>query len=167
MPYEYLHGVDEAIKNLEEFPVKVEQNVTRGAMRAAAMVVYRYAYPLVPEGTGIRHKGASASLRDTLRVTTGVRDGNQVFASVKIGDRRKGVFYAAMVLGGTRSHAIRVRHAVDLVLFTGIFRKSVQHPGARAQPFMDRAIDATRDAAPEAAFDYAGERIRRIIADQP
>lgn len=168
MPYEYLHGVDEVIRNLEQFPVKVEQNVTRGAMRAAAKVVYDAAHPLVPVGRGIRHKGASASLADTLRVTTGVRNGNQVFASVRVGDPRKGVFYGGMVMRGTRPHEIRVRHAVDLVLgVSGIFRKVVQHPGARAQPFMDQAIDATRDAAPAAAFDYAGERIRKIIAEQP
>jgi len=167
MGYEYLHGMDEVLRNLEEFPVKVEQNVTRGAMRAAAKVVYDAARPLVPIGTGIRHKGASASLADTLRIATGVRNGNEAFASVRVGDPRKGVFYSGMVMRGTRPHQIRVRHAVDLALgVSGIFRKTVQHPGARAQPFMDQALGAVRDAAPAAAFDYAGERIRKIIDEQ-
>lgn len=163
--YEHVQGVDEVIKRLLEFPVKFEQNVVRGGLRAMAMVVQTSARPLVPVGRGVTHPGASASLAETLRVST-YRVGKQIVASVKVGNRRKGVFYAGMVLGGTRPHEIRVRHAVDLAFGRGIFRKSVQHPGARANPFIERAFNASKDRAVQVGFDYVTERTKKLIAEQ-
>src|SRR5882672_3366005 len=165
MNYEHVQGVDEVIKRLLEFPVKFEQNIVRGGLRAMAVVVQIFARPLVPVGRGVIHPGASASLADTLRVST-YRVGRQLIASVKVGNRRKGVFYAHMVLGGTKPHLIRARNQGVLRLSGGVFVKQVQHPGARAQPFLDTAFNASRDAAVRAGFDYVTERTKKLIVDQ-
>jgi len=163
--YEHVQGVDEVVKCLLEFPVKFEQNIVRGGLRAMAVVVQTFARPLVPVGSGVQHPGASASLVDTLRVSTR-RVGREVIASVKIGDLRKGVFYSRMVLGGTRPHLIRARNQGALRLAGGLIVKSVQHPGARANPFLDMAFNASRDRAVQAGFDYVTERTKKLIAEQ-
>lgn len=162
--YEHVQGVDEVIKNLLEFPVKFEQNIVRGGLRAMAVVVQTSARPLVPVGRGVTHPGASASLAGTLRVST-YKVGKQMVASVKIGNRRKGVFYAHMVLGGTRPHLIRARNG-GMLAFWGIFTAQVRHPGARANPFLDVAFNASRDRAVRAGFDYVTERTKKLIAEQ-
>jgi len=171
MIFEHVQGVDEVIRKLREFPVKFEQNIVRGGLRAMAVVVKNAAQPLVPVGRGVLHPGASASLADTLRVSSygvGRRDraGRTLIASVKVGDRRKGVFYAAMVMGGTRPHLIRARYQGFLRLTGGLFVKSVQHPGARANPFIETAFNASRDAAVRAGFDYVTERTKKLIEEQ-
>jgi hypothetical protein len=165
MTYEHIHGVDEVIRRLREFPVKFEQNIVRGGLRAMAVVVQTFARPLVPVGRGVIHPGASASLADTLRVST-YRVGQQMVASVKVGNIRKGVFYAHMVLGGTRPHLIRARGQGMLRLSGGTFVKQVQHPGARPNPFLDVAFNASRDAAVRAGFDYVTDRTKKLIQDQ-
>jgi len=162
--YEHVQGVDQVIKNLLEFPVKFEQNIVRGGLRAMAVVVETFARPLVPVGHGVIHPGASASLAGTLRVSTG-KTGNQVIARVRVGNRRQGVFYAHMVLGGTKPHRIAARNA-GWLSFGGIFRKYVDHPGARAQPFLDTAFNASKDAAVRAGFDYVTERTKKLIVEQ-
>ena len=171
MIFEHVQGVDEVVKRLLEFPVKFEQNIVRGGLRAMAVVVKNAARPLVPVGHGVLHPGASASLADTLRVSSygvGLRDraGRTLFASVKVGDRRKGVFYAAMVLSGTKPHLIRARNQGFLRFTGGFFTKMVEHPGARAQPFLDTAFNASKDAAVRAGFDYVTERTKKLIEEQ-
>ncbi len=163
--YEHVQGVDEVIKQLLEFPVKFEKNIVRGGLRAMAAVVVQVARPMVPVGRGVRHPGASASLAETLRVSTGIK-GNQVVASVKIGDLRKGVFYARMVLGGTKAHLIMARNQGALRLTGGVIRKEVEHPGARANPFLDAAFNASREQAVRTGFDYVTERTKKLIVEQ-
>jgi len=164
MSYEYVHGVEEELKKLLDFPVQVEKKIVRGAVRAAAQVVRKAAMLRAPVGAGISHKGASASLRDTIRVSTGIR-GKIVKAAVRVGDRKKGVFYAHMVIGGTKPHIIKAR-VHGALGFGGIVRQVVQHPGARAQPFLAEADAASRDEALRSAFDYADQHLRAIIVAQ-
>jgi HK97 gp10 family phage protein len=156
MTYEYVHGVETELKKLAEFPVKVEKNVTRGAVRAAARVVQQAIAPRVPRKSG--------DLAATLRVSTRLK-GKVVSGAVKIGNRRKGVFYAGFVMSGTKPHQIKAKVGGALG-FGGLVRQVVQHPGAKAQPFMNEADAVSRDAAIRAAFEYADGRVRKIIADQ-
>ncbi len=153
---EYLYGVETEIQKLKDFPAKVEANVLRGAVRAAAVVVKTAADPLVPRRTG--------ALASTLRVTTSVRKG-VALAAVKVGNPKKGVFYAGMVLGGTKPHEIAARTG-GVLSFLGIARRSVRHPGAKAQPFLDQANAQAGQKAIDAAFEYADDRTKRLLADQ-
>lgn len=165
MSYEYVHGVETELKKLAEFPVKVERLVTRGAVRAAAQVVKQAVVPRVPVGSGKnKWKSSPLHLRDTVRVSSGVR-GKIVKAAVRIGNRKKGVFYEGMVLRGTKPHVIKAPVGGALG-FGGIVRQVVQHPGAKPNDFMGAANVASRDAAIKAAFAYADARVRQIIAEQ-
>jgi hypothetical protein len=75
------------------------------------------------------------------------------------------VFYAHMVMGGTKPHIIKAR-AHGALGFGGIVRQVVQHPGAKAQDFLAQANAYARDAALDAAFTYAEQHLRAIIAEQ-
>ena len=156
MPYEYLHGVETEIAKLKDFPVKVEANVIRGAVRAAAAFMGKVVAPLIPRRTG--------ALAATLRVSTRVTKGAAV-AKLKVGNAKKGVFYAGMVMGGTKPHLIQSKTGGGLS-FGGLVRRTVRHPGAKAQPFMNEGDAAGRDGALKAAFDYADDRTRQLIASQ-
>ncbi len=154
--YEFVYGVENELKKLEQLPVKVEVSVVRGALRAAGKKVEQVIQPRIPRVTG--------ELASTLRVSTRKR-GRTITAAVKIGNRRKGVFYTHMVLGGTKPHLISVRGGGALA-FGGMLTRRVLHPGARANDFMREADAIARDPAIQAAFKYADDRLRRLIAAQ-
>ena len=162
--YKYVHGVDEVTKNLIEFPVKFEARAVRKGLRVMANVVKAAIRPLVPVGHGIAHKDASSDLVGTLRVSTAKR-GKTLHATVKIGDRRKGVFYAHMVLGGTKPHVIKARPGGALSLLGGIIVKRVQHPGAKANDFMQRGQLASRDSAFRAGFEVVAAEVKKMEAE--
>jgi HK97 gp10 family phage protein len=134
--YKYVHGAQEVQAELLAYPAKVEQRVVRNSLAAGARVVRDTAKQEVPKRSG--------RLAKTIRVKTRARDG-QVTAGVRVGDLKQGVFYAHMVLGGTQPHAIPIRRAKALAVGQGVSgsqvvpRRSVQHPGAKADDFMGRA----------------------------
>ena len=163
MTYRYLAGVEETTKALLEFPLKFEMRATRKALRAAGNVMKAAIKPLVPVGKGIAHKDASSDLVGTLRVSTAKR-GKTLHATVKIGDRRKGVFYAHMVLGGTKPHVIKAKPGGALNLL-GVIRKRVQHPGSKPNDLMERGNIAAREASLKAAFDVATGEVKKMEAE--
>ena len=112
---------------------------------------------------GVALRLQNFALADTLRVSTRIRKG-EATASVKIGNPKKGVFYAGMVMGGTRPHLIKGR--VGPLVFLGLVRADARHPGAKANPFMNKGDDAARDQALAAAFAYADERTLQLVKDQ-
>lgn len=158
MTYKYVHGAEEVGKTLLEFPIKFELRATRKALRAAGKVMVDAIRPLVPVGSGTQHKGASSDLVGTLRVST-LKRGNTLHGTVKIGNLRKGVFYAHMVLGGTKPHVIRSPAGLS---FGGLIVKQVQHPGAKANDFMAQGNLAAREAALAAAFDVVAGEVKKM-----
>jgi hypothetical protein len=163
MAYKYVAGVEETTKRLLEFPVEFEARAVRKALRAAGNLMKAAIKPLVPVGKRAIHLDASSDLVGTLRVTTAKR-GKVLHATVKIGDIRKGVFYAHMVLGGTKPHVIRSKPGGALNLL-GVIRKQVQHPGAKANDFMAAGNAAAREAALQAAFDVATDEVKKMEAE--
>jgi hypothetical protein len=64
------------------------------------------------------------------------------------------VEYAQMVHDGTRPHVIRPRNAQVLRFRVGgqvVFARVVNHPGTRAQPFLDRAL---REVAASRGYSF-------------
>lgn len=182
--YQYVRGVDAVEKNLLEFPVKIEQKVVRGGLREMGKAMMKAIAPLVPVGRGIAHKDATSDLRGTLRVTT-KKKGKTITASVRIGDRKKGVFYAHMVMGGTKPHLIKAtgrpkrrtrRGERDISLGTvnkwiargvlavgdRILGTTVHHPGARGNDFMARGFAAGHEEALKAGFAYYDAQVKKI-----
>ena len=156
MTYKYVHGVETELRKLQEFPVQVEAKVTRGAVRAAA----KFMQGLILGVTPIK----SGKLASTVRVSSR-KEGKTVKASAKVGNRAKGIYWGGFVIGGTLPHVIKPR-VKSVLNIGGVLRRVVQHPGAKAQPFVEQADRAGRDRAIKVAFAYADNRLRRLLAEQ-
>jgi len=158
MKYEFVSGLADELHKLAQIPVEVEMRISRGAVREAAKVMRGAAMSFAPIGKGTsKWRPAPFHLRETIRVSTGVR-GKIIKAAVRVGNRKKGVFYAGMVMIGTPAHIIKAP-ARGALGFGGIVRQVVQHPGAKAQPFMEQADQFARSAALDAAFNYADVKL--------
>ena len=150
---------------LDQLPAKIEANIMRGALRAGAKVMLDEAKRLAPvsEPSAENQRlygGRVGLLRDSIRIKTKLKRG-QVTASVVAGGKTKDggqPFYARFVEYGTAAHVIMAGPGKYLPLGNG-YLKSVQHPGARPQPFMRPALDMGTGAAVAAAADYIRQRL--------
>ena len=137
---------------LDELPARIEGNVVRGGLRAAAKVVEMEAKRLCPVGK-------TGDLRDSIRVTLRSKHGH-ISATVKAGNAK--AFYAHMVEFGTARHWIKPKNRKSLFV-AGLLREAVDHPGAKKEPFMRPAIDGKADEAIDAMAAYLRDRIPKEI----
>ena len=144
-------GLAELQKLLDELPAKIEKNIVRGALRAAAKVVSEEAKSLCPVGSG--------ALRDSIHISVRYRNG-KVQANISAGN--KTAFYAHMVEFGTARHLIKPKNRKSLFL-AGVFKELVDHPGAKKQPFMRPAIDGKANAAVSTFADNVRNRLSKEI----
>ena len=149
----HIKGLAELQRALDTLPAKVEANIMRGAMRAGANVIKDEAKMQAPRDSGL--------LASSIRTAVSLRRGT-VTASVKAGGRgKKGqgtAWYAHMVEMGTKAHVIAAPPGSSLSFGGGMVR-SVQHPGAKARPFLRPAMDTKAQAAVEAVREYIRQRL--------
>lgn len=151
--YRHVRGLRDLARFLDQFPAKVERTILRSALRAGAKVI-------------LAHARASASsvsgrLRASMRVSTGTR-GGQVSARVVAGGAD--AFYARFVEYGTKPHTITAANRGALSI-GGLFFQSVDHPGARARPFMRPAMDTQAQPALVATGEYIKARLTKAGLD--
>ena len=142
----HIKGGAELNKFLQQLPVKIEQSVLRGALRAGANVVMAEAKANVPVESG--------QLRDGLKVSTSSRRG-RVTAKVKATGKHAHI--APWLEYGTAAHKITAKGKG--MFFGGLFVKGVQHPGSRPKPFMRPALDGRAQEAVSAAARYMKQRL--------
>lgn len=143
-----IDGLADLQAALQTLPVKIEKNVLRGALNAAGQVIRREAMVRVPIKSG--------ALRKSIRVATRSK-GGVVSATIRAGDAK--AFYAHMVEFGTAAHKITAKKGGLLAIGVA----SVQHPGARARPFMRPALDGQARASVETMAGYMRDRIPREL----
>lgn len=148
MDLKNIKGGKELFDLMQTLPIKLEKNILRGAMRAGAKVVLAEAKNNVPIKSG--------ELRNSLRISTNSKKG-RVTASVKAGNKR--VWYSRLVEFGTAAHTISGKNGA--LSFGGFFAKSVEHPGARAKPFLRPALDARSNEAIKTIGDYINKRLTK------
>lgn len=161
----HVKGLAALQKALDELPAKLEVNIMRAAMAAGARVISKQAKqicPIEPTGTANDYKRGlgwtPGALQKSIRVSSRLK-GNQVIATVKAGNKQ--AYYAHMVEFGTAAHWIKPKNKKALV-FGGVVREKIYHPGSRKNPFMRIAMDAEAQRALEAV----GERIRTRLAKE-
>jgi len=127
---------------LQQLPVKVERNILRAMLRAGANEFKKAAKEGVPVDDG---------------VTTGSKGGT-VYARLKAGGAKAP--HWRWVEFGTAAHKIKAKpqHALS---FGGTTVREVDHPGARAKPFMRPAFDSASSAAIAAAGAKGRERLTK------
>lgn len=107
--------------------------------------------------------------RNTPQKTGQLRRGNQseVVASGDYGRVFNQVPYANYVHGGTRPHVIRPRSPGGVLAFKiggqMVFTKRVNHPGTKANPFYDRAIEQS-EGERMALLQRTGDQIVATVA---
>ncbi len=157
----HIKGLEGLQALLDELPARIEKNVVRGGLRAAAKVVEAEAKRLCPVGEGDLPKGrTSGALRDSIHVSMRTRRGR---VQATIGAGGGNAWYAGMVEHGTARHWIKPKNRKSLFL-AGLERQVVLHPGATKKPFMRPAIDAKAQEAIETFSAYLKNRLARIEA---
>lgn len=93
-----------------------------------------------------------------------VRDRSATKVAVDVGFVRKQSFIARFLEFGTRPHIIKVRPrkrgAKKALYFNGVWRRQVNHPGAKKKPFIRPGFEA---AAGEAT-DAIGRETKRVLS---
>lgn len=144
--FKNIKGGKELQAFLSSLPAKVEKNIMRSALRAGANVIRAEARTQVPVDSG--------ALRKSLQVTTGGKRG-QVIAKV-----RSKLPYAHLVEFGTAAHVIQHK-AKEALAFGGTVVPTVQHPGAKAKPYLRPALDTKAGAAVVAVGDQVKKRLTK------
>lgn len=151
-------GLKELNKFLQQLPAKVETNIMRGALRAAAKPVMEAAKANAPTGEPSesarkRYKLYNGALRDSIRISSRIdRRNKQVKARVIVGGKSKktgaDVFYSHIIEHGARPHSVKKGG-----------KGPVTHPGLSPRPFMRPALDSQAGEAIKAAGEYVKKRL--------
>lgn len=163
----HIKGLSQLQKFLDEVPAKVERNIMRGALRAAANVTRDQARSNIASKSG--------QLAAGLKVSTSARGGT-VTASVRA--RGPHGYIAHMVEFGTKPHFIHVQESERgvnrrtgrplsmgtvnrrvLAIGATFIGPTVHHPGAAPHPFMRPAADQTATTGARAAAEYTKRRL--------
>lgn len=154
MDLKNIKGGRELQEMLNTLAPKLERNIMRGALAAGAKVILAEAKNNVPIKSG--------ELRNSLRVSTRARKG-QITASIKSGNKK--VWYSRLVEFGTAAHTISAKNGS--LSFGGFFAKSVDHPGARAKPYLRPALDSKSNDAIKEVGAYIGKRLTKQGLNAP
>ena len=138
-----LEGLEEAFRNLAEFPRNLQGPMLRAAVRAASTPMLQRARMLCPVGdTGLLRKSLGRRFKTyrkngVVAVYMGPRRG---FKTIINGRAVNPTNYAHLVEYGTSQHFLGKKGSKE----TGLL-----HPGARARPFLRPAFDQTKGIAVE------------------
>jgi hypothetical protein len=145
-----VRGIEQSLANLRTLEFAARRRVVSAAVRAANAVVVKAAKLHAPRRTD----ALADSIRGSLRLDrlTGTVVGSIKFQSTK-SQKKKGrdAYYAHMVIGGTKPHAIPKSHKRvkkgrvirKYAVFGGRVFSRVQHPGIKPNPFMERVAESS------------------------
>jgi len=151
---EPVQGMRELMAGFDALPALLQRKVMTQVMRAGGR-------PIVRRARGKVHN-VSGRLARSIRVTV-VRRAGQVIARIVAGRNLKkdDPYYAVMVELGTKPHEIRPAGKKSLFL-AGLFAEVVQHPGAKAEPFLLPALEEGADEALAAMQEELGAQIEAL-----
>lgn len=142
-----LEGLEEVVKRLGELPDRAKRHAVRPAINKAATPVVKAARKFAPSGTGVSSRSASrAPLKRTIVKKTKTYKKSGTIVAI-IGPKKYEAPHSHLVHDGTKAHEITLTKPLVLrgaVLPAGFV---IQHPGAKAQPFMDMAVNASRNVS--------------------
>ena len=162
-----ISGLKELDAILKTLPVKIEKNVMRGAIRAGLNQIKNEAKSELTSGGHVK----TGDLQRSVRISYARKSERfgWIRGQVKAGDKK--AWYARLIEFGTGSfysgkgtESKRAPYEINpmkrkSLLFAGVMKERVMHPGIRPAPFMRRAFDTKSDAAIKAFADYMTKRI--------
>lgn len=138
---------------LQSLPLKIERNIMRAALRSGARVIADEAKRNVPVQLG--------DLKKSIRTGSNKkRKGVEAYA--RAGNKK--AYYYRFVEFGTAAHIIKAGKNKQKLVFTARDGKKVEalqvnHPGAKAKPYMRPALDAKAQDAIVAVTNKIKERL--------
>ena len=140
-----IEGMKQALDRLQSLPMKMENKIIRKGLRAGAKIVRQAATQEAPSVSG--------ATRKAIKVRAGKRRKGYLAVLVSVGQRwfTGATFYAAFVEYGHK--LIRKRAGVKTVI--GI---------VKANPFMKRAADRTRQETTQAVADTITKETSKATA---
>lgn len=142
-----VEGLERAKRALEALEYKARRRVCQGAVRAASREIVKRVKSEAPVDTG--HLKAQVRLSVKLDRRTGMVTGT-IKPKPSKAQRGRGQGHANkylhLVVAGTKPHVIKPRTKEALTIGGNVVEE-VKHPGAKANPFMDRAYQATSKQA--------------------
>lgn len=147
-----IKGGKELMTVLSSLPAKIERNIMRSALNQGAKVIQAEAKANVPVESG--------ELRDSIKRSTRAERGR-----IKSNVTTK-LFYARFVEFGTAAHQIKGKDG-GYLFFKDRLVRSVNHPGARAKPFLRPALDAKAADAIRAVGEQIGRRLTKVGIEAP
>jgi HK97 gp10 family phage protein len=146
-------GLRELQAFLDQLPAKMESNIMRGALRAGAKPIRIDAQRNLQTNGSVE----TGELVKGIKVTTRSRKG-VVTATIKTAGKHG--YIANWIEHGTAAHWIKPKNARSL-FFAGLFAEVIEHPGARAKPFMRPAMDNRQQDAVIAVGNYIKARLTK------
>jgi HK97 gp10 family phage protein len=154
-----LEGVQQAVAALTRIERSARRRAVSAGVRAGNKILRTRARSEAPAKTGALRKSINASVnmdQATGTVIGTIYAGKATKAMTKRGQT---AYYAHMVHGGTRPHAINRR-----VKIGGTYTYVSQHPGARPNPFMERAMTASAQQAIAAFTTAFGAKVEEEVS---
>ena len=141
-----LHGADEAIRKLRDLEYNGVRRAVTKAVRAGINEVLKLAKNMAPNDTGALRRQLRSSVgrdRKSLMIRGRIRCKRTKSEWRKRGQKgnRNAGKYLHLVVAGTRPHSIPKITDEDRVrlIFGNIVVSRVDHPGAKPQPFLEKA----------------------------
>ena len=143
-------GGDEIVRKLRALGVNMER---------AQEVVLRAGAEVVRQAAADNVRSVSSSVASDITIQRVGDEGGAVV--IGIAPTRK-TWYAVFLERGTRPHTVKARSGKAL-RFIGpsgdVYRRSIQHPGTKARPFMRPAADENH----ERIVNAVGDKARTIL----
>lgn len=140
-----IKGLKPLLKALKQLPDKLQRKVLRPAVTKASTPVVKTAKRLAPVGAGLTPDGRERpNLKKTITKTRAKVAKKTGTVYVVVGPERNKAPHSHLVHDGTAPHDITLSKPLVLqntVLPAGTV---IHHPGAKAQPFLADAVEATR-----------------------
>lgn len=145
-------GQSELERFFDEAPGKIQRNILRGAARAGAQELREAAQD------NLRRNGSVKTGKLLMGLEVGSRaDGDVVTGYVRTTGEH--AFVGPILEYGAKPHVITPKNG-GLLFFSGVFAKSVRHPGVRPIPFMRPALDTSGSVVLSSVGTYVEARMK-------
>ena len=165
-----VEGIKPLLKRLRQFPDRTQRRVLRPAVTKASTPIVKKARKLAPVGEGLRPGGQPRKhLAKTITKTRAKLSRRTGTVLVVIGPEKGQAPHSHLVHDGTAPHKIVLTKPLQLgrvVLPPGF---TIQHPGAKANPFLANAAAATKSQSEAILRREIGrgiEKQARILAQK-
>lgn len=142
----YVIGLDQFERKIQQQIAKLDDKTIDEALFEGGMVILLDAQGRIDDVTGNLKSSGYVTTESKSNYTAGKRRNKEKKATKRAAVVRFSARYAHMVEFGTARHAYGTRRR-GMTTRTGEYAKSVNHPGARAKPFLRPAYDSKKDHA--------------------